>query len=90
MQKVIPQALNYADLKPESIESQIKLVRFTPTQAVTSYKPGDVVRFMLQSQGFFDPYSAYIKITVTVDPSTFCSGNATGAPGIVNNFGSSA
>lgn len=31
MEKVIPNALNYADIKPEAIENQIKLVRFTPT-----------------------------------------------------------
>ena len=30
MEKVIPQGLNYADIKPEAIENQIKLIRFTP------------------------------------------------------------
>jgi len=30
MEPVIPQSLNYASLKPEAVEHEIKLVRFTP------------------------------------------------------------
>lgn len=67
MEKVIPQQINYADLKPESIEHTVKLVRFTPTASVNQLQPNDTVKFMLQNQGFLDPYSTYIKFTVEVD-----------------------
>jgi hypothetical protein len=68
MEKVIPTSLNYADIKPEAIENMVKLVRFTPTANVTDSLPNDVVRFHLQSNGFFDPYSAYIYLEVDFTP----------------------
>lgn len=45
MQKVIPPGLNYADIKPEAIENQIRIVKFTPTQTVVNASPNDVIRF---------------------------------------------
>lgn len=64
MEKVIPQGLNYADMKPEAIQNMIKLVRYTPVSNVQSADPNDVIRFQMQGNGFYDPYSAYIKVTV--------------------------
>ncbi len=46
--KVVPDGLNYGDLKPETIDNTIKLVRFTPTSNVTDAAPNDVIRFNLQ------------------------------------------
>jgi hypothetical protein len=69
MEKVIPTSLNYADIKPEAIENMVKLVRFTPTANVTDSLPNDVVRFHLQSNGFFDPYSAYIYLDIDFLPN---------------------
>ena len=70
MEKVIPQSLNYADVKPEAIENMVKLVRFTPTANVTSAQANDVIRCMLQGNGFLDPYSTYIKFQVNYFPSS--------------------
>ena len=47
MEKVIPNQLNYADLKPEAIENMVKLVRFVPQQSNNNLKPNDTVKFML-------------------------------------------
>lgn len=69
MERVIPQGINYADIKPESIHSDIKLVKFNPMTAVANARPNDVIRFHLQGnggQGFLDPYSTYLKFTVDV------------------------
>lgn len=71
MDKVIPNQLNYADLKPEAIDNEIKLIRFTPQSTGGIYRPGDTVKFMLQSNGFYDPYSAYLKFTVNVDKNAW-------------------
>lgn len=67
MDKVIPRAINYSDIKPEAIENMVRVVKFTPTATVNSAKANDIVRFMLLGNGFYDPYSAYIKIEVTTD-----------------------
>ena len=67
MEKVIPPGLNYADIKPEAIENQIRIVKFTPIATITEAQSNDVVRFHLQGNGFYDPYSAYIRIQVSID-----------------------
>ena len=64
--KVIPNSLNYSDIKPESIDTDIRLSKFTPTATITGARPGDMIKFLLSGQGFFDPYSAYFKFTVEV------------------------
>lgn len=64
MEKVIPPGLNYADIKPEAIENQIRIIKYTPIATVTDAKPNDVIRFHLQGNGFFDPYSAYVRVEV--------------------------
>lgn len=64
--KVIPNSLNYSDIKPESINTDIILAKYSPTSTVTGARPGDMIKFMLTGRGFFDPYSAYFKFTVNV------------------------
>ena len=43
------------------------MIKFLPISNVQNQGPNDVVRFNLQGNGFFDPYSAYIKIRVQTD-----------------------
>ena len=38
MQRVVPPSLNYANLTPEIIDNQIKIVKFTPV-ALGTYLP---------------------------------------------------
>jgi len=64
MEKAIPPGLNYADIKPEAIENQVRIVKFTPQATIVEAKANDVIRFFIQGNGFFDPYSAYIRIKV--------------------------
>lgn len=42
-------------------------MRFTPVANVVNAQPNDVIRFALQGNGFLDPYSTYLRITVTPD-----------------------
>ena len=62
--RVVPNSLNYTDIKPEVIESEIKLVKFQPTASINNIQGGDMIKFMLTGNGFWDPYSAYFKFTV--------------------------
>lgn len=57
---VVPNSLNYTDIKPQAIENEIKLVKFQPTSTITGAKGGDMVKFMLSGNGFLDPYSTYL------------------------------
>ena len=81
MEKVIPPGLNYADIKPEAIENQIRIIKYTPIATIQQAAPNDVIRFHLQGNGFYDPYSAYIRVVVDfgeiVDP-----GNAGGGANV--------
>jgi len=65
---VIPNSINYSDVKPEQIENTVKLIRFTPTANVQQAGPNDVIKFMLQGNGFLDPFSTYINIEVDIMP----------------------
>ena len=38
-------------------------------------RPNDIIRFMLLGNGFYDPYSAYIRMEVTYDPENFIDAN---------------
>jgi hypothetical protein len=71
MEKILPRGISYSDIKPEAIESMVKVVRFTPTATVNNAKANDIIRFQLQGAGFYDPYSAYIKIEVQCDLANF-------------------
>lgn len=68
---VIPNSINYSDVKPEQIENTVKLIRFTPTANVQQAGPNDVIKFMLQGNGFLDPFSTYIDIEVDLLPEFY-------------------
>lgn len=57
--------MSYADIRPEVVENDIRLVRFIPTTAQSGMKPGDLVKFQIIGGGFLDPYSTYLSFTVT-------------------------
>ena len=61
---VVPNSLNYTDIKPQAIENKIMLTRYQPTATVTGAKGGDMVKFLLSGNGFLDPYSTYFEFTV--------------------------
>ena len=63
---VVPNSLNYTDIKPQAVENQIMLCRYQPTATITAAKGGDLVKFLLSGNGFLDPYSTYFSFTVTV------------------------
>lgn len=65
-----PAGIEYGMLNPEGMNSDIRLVKFTPVSTITQARGGDVIRFQIQNDGFFDPYSAYIKIEVECEPNT--------------------
>lgn len=62
----LPSGLDYSNLKPEVIDNEIKLIRFTPTGAINAgVNAGQQIKFIMQGNGFFDPYSAYIRMEVS-------------------------
>jgi hypothetical protein len=63
---VVPNSLNYTDIKPQAIENKIQLCRYQPTATINGAKPGDMVKFLLSGNGFLDPYSTYFQFRVTV------------------------
>lgn len=64
---MIVEGLNYAHVTPETIDSEIRLVKFQPTASIGDLLPGNQVKFLLQGGGFLDPMSTYLRFTVTVD-----------------------
>ena len=64
---VVPNSLNYTDIKPQAIENKIQLCRYQPTAMVTGAKGGDMIKFLLSGNGCLDPYSTYFQFIVQVD-----------------------
>ena len=62
--RVVPNSLNYTDIKPEAIESEVKLIKFLPTATVTGGRPAEMIKFLLTGNGFLDPYSTFMSFTV--------------------------
>ena len=69
--KVVPNSLNYADLKPESIQTDIRLTKFLPTATVNDADITSVFRFLLSGTGFLDPFSTYLDFTINVPDNLF-------------------
>lgn len=65
-----PAGIEYGLLNPEGMNSDIRLVKFTPVSTITQARGGDIIRFQIQNDGFLDPYSAYIKFQVQCEPGT--------------------
>lgn len=63
---VVPNSLNYTDIKPQAIENKIMLTRYQPTATINGAKGGDMVKFLLSGNGFLDPYSTYFDFKVEV------------------------
>lgn len=73
-----PDVLDYGKSKPLGYRATQKLTRFFP---ITSLPNTDMVRFIINSNGYWDPYSSYLRVTVrlktdTVDPSLTPAGFA--------------
>lgn len=63
-----PAVLDYGKTKPLGYRAIQKLTRFFPLTALPNT---DMVRFIINSTGFWDPYSSYLRFTVRVtDPTT--------------------
>ena len=58
-----PVVLDYGRAKPLGYQAVQKLTRFFPLTALPNT---DMIRFIINSQGFWDPYSSYLRFTVTV------------------------
>jgi len=58
-----PSVLDYSRAKPLGYRAIQKLTRFYP---ITALPNTDMIRFIINSQGYWDPYSSYLRITVNV------------------------
>ena len=63
-EKAIPHPMNYADLKPQSVDSMMRFAKFTPTATIGKHPNQQPIKFMINDNGFWDPYNTFIKIRV--------------------------
>ncbi len=60
---MIPTETRYDKLPPMGYPNSIRIMTFQPNNNGNS-SPGDIVRFNINSPGFWDPYSAYINVEI--------------------------
>ena len=58
---MIPNETRYDKLPPMGYPNSIRIQRFQPNNNGSS-APGDIIRFNINTPGFWDPYSAYITL----------------------------
>ena len=59
----LPRLLSYNNVKPRGVQTEHKLMRFTPLTSFNNYITNDIVRFWIPFlRGFWDPYKSYIEI----------------------------
>ena len=61
--------MNYNDVKPVGYPSHVRMEKFTPVafnSSNSAVSSSDIIRFNISTNGFWDPYSAYIKLEVDV------------------------
>ena len=75
----LPNILDYSKLKPQGIEASQKLTRFYPT---TNLPNTDIVRFLINSNGFWDPMSSYLQIKVRPKATSATPFPADGSDGV--------
>lgn len=61
----ITRELDYSTIKPPGIPSKITTQKYMPSTGTQLINPGDIVRFELNSNGFWDPYHAFFNIDVS-------------------------
>lgn len=65
----IPSEVSYDRLPPIGYPNTIKITQFLPSTNQIA-QPGDIVRFNINTPGFWDPYTAYIKLEVDISQET--------------------
>lgn len=60
-------ALDYSNIAPTSILNKKKMAQWNPQGTYNNnLGSGDIVRFNIQTEDFWDPYSAYLEVTIDV------------------------
>lgn len=65
----IPSQVLYDSIKPIGYPTSTKIMRFTPQTGQNNIQPNDLVRFNFNTNGYWDPSTVYISLTVQLDPS---------------------
>lgn len=65
----IPEQVFYDRVLPIAYPSQMKIMRYYPSTGQGNIKPNDVVKFNITTNGFWDPSSTYINLTLELDSS---------------------
>lgn len=65
----IPPQVLYDSIKPIGYPTTTKIMRFTPSTGQNNIQPNDIVRFSFNTNGYWDPSTVYISLTVQLDPS---------------------
>lgn len=71
-------ALNYSNIAPTSIPNKKKMAQWNPQGTYNNnLGSGDIVRFNIQTEDFWDPYSAYLEVTIDVSGNPNLADDAT-------------
>lgn len=71
-------ALSYSTIAPTAVPNRKKMAEWNPQGTYNNnIGSGDIVRFNIQTEDFWDPYSAYIEVTIDVSNNPNIADDAT-------------
>lgn len=81
---MLPTQTSYDNLKPYGYKSVVKTCKFSPISG-NNILPNDIVRFQINTKGYWDPTTCYINLTVALDDS-YLLGDAIQIDGSASSF----
>lgn len=62
---MLPSCVKYNTIKPRGFSTKMKRWKLNPQSSYNTFAKNELVRFVLDSDGFVDPYRIYVDITVS-------------------------
>ena len=60
----VPSCVKYSNVKPKGFATKLKRWKLNPQSSYNSFNKNELVRFVLESDGYVDPYRIYIEVVV--------------------------
>lgn len=70
MSAVLPSEFSYTNTIPPSFKNRVRTIRFNAQNIYQNIQVNDIIRFMINTNGFWDPYNCYLDIQIATDAST--------------------
>lgn len=66
----LPQQFQYKNTTPGAFANKVRTIRFNAQNIYQNIQVNDIIRFLINTNGFWDPYNCYLDIQIATDSVT--------------------